>query len=63
VLAPVATARTSALGGSGPVALAGGFRLAFAVAGVLALGALAVAAVVLRRPAARRARQPERCLA
>jgi len=47
----VAAARTAALGGSEPAALAGGFRLAFAVAGMLALGALAVAAVVLRAPA------------
>ena len=51
VLAAVAAARTAALGGSEPAALAGGFRLAFAVAGMLALGALAVAAVVLRAPA------------
>ena len=33
VLAAVAAARTAALGGSGPEALAGGFRLAFAVGG------------------------------
>jgi hypothetical protein len=58
VLAAVAAARTAALGGSGAAALAGGFRLAFAVAGMLALGALAVAAVVLRTPAPVREPQP-----
>jgi EmrB/QacA subfamily drug resistance transporter len=51
VLAAVAAARTADLGGSGAAALAGGFRLAFAVAAGLALAALAVAAVVLRTPA------------
>jgi EmrB/QacA subfamily drug resistance transporter len=61
VLAAVAAARTAALGGSGAQALAGGFRLAFAVAGLLALGAVAVAALVLRAPApcpVARAEQP-----
>jgi MFS family permease len=52
VLAAVAAARAEALGTgplrTGPAALAGGFRLAFAVAAGLALAALAVAAVVLR---------------
>jgi MFS family permease len=61
VLAAVAAARTAALGGSGPVALAGGFRLAFALAGVLALGALAVAAVALRTPASRAVRRARPC--
>ena len=61
VLAAVAAARTASLGGSGGEALAGGFRLAFAVAAVLALGAVAVVAVVLRTPAERAARQPATC--
>jgi EmrB/QacA subfamily drug resistance transporter len=49
VLAAVAAARTERLG-VGAEALAGGFRLAFAVAAGLALGAVAVAAAVLRTP-------------
>ena len=47
VLAAVAAARAESLGG-GTAALAGGFRLAFAVAAGLALAALAVTALVLR---------------
>lgn len=47
VLAAVAAARADALG-AGPDALAGGFRLAFAIAAGLALAALAVTALVLR---------------
>jgi EmrB/QacA subfamily drug resistance transporter len=49
VLAAVAAARADALG-TGAVALAGGFRLAFAVAAGLALAAFAVTALVLRPP-------------
>jgi EmrB/QacA subfamily drug resistance transporter len=49
VLAAVAAARTERLG-VGEAALAGGFRLAFAVAAGLALAALAVTAAVLRTP-------------
>jgi hypothetical protein len=63
VLAAVAAARTDRLGGGGlggTEALAGGFRLAFAVAAVLALAALVVAALVLRTPA-RRCAEPEPC--
>jgi MFS family permease len=62
VLAAVAAARTDRLGGGlgGTEALAGGFRLAFAVAAVLALAALVVAALVLRTPAPRCA-EPEPC--
>ncbi|HEY6744514.1 MAG TPA: MFS transporter [Mycobacteriales bacterium] len=47
VLAAVAAARTDSLG-TGAAALAGGFRLGFAVAAGLALAALAVTAVVVR---------------
>jgi MFS family permease len=65
VLAAVAAARTERLG-VGAVALAGGFRLAFAVAAGLALAALAVTAAVLRTPPrlaapAEPAAQPAEC--
>jgi predicted MFS family arabinose efflux permease len=58
VLAAVAAARTERLG-AGPEALAGGFRLAFAVAAGLAVAAFAVTALVLRTPARRPDRDAE----
>ncbi|HEX6417556.1 MAG TPA: DHA2 family efflux MFS transporter permease subunit [Acidimicrobiales bacterium] len=55
VLATLAASRTDALlarGAAGPEALTGGYRLAFTVASGFLVAAIALAAVVLRRPAA-----------
>jgi MFS family permease len=58
VLAAVAAARTERLG-AGPEALAGGFRLAFAVAAGLAVAAFAVTALVLRTPVPAQCAEPQ----
>ena len=51
VLSTIASGRTKAAGGS-PLALTNGFELAFHVAAVIALAGAAIAAFLLREPAA-----------
>jgi sugar phosphate permease len=52
VLVTLASSRTRSLGGSGAVALTGGYHLAFTVSAALAAVGAVVAATVLRREAA-----------
>jgi EmrB/QacA subfamily drug resistance transporter len=63
ILATLATAHSDALrshGVAGPVALLGGYRLAFTIAAALVLGAIAIGLVLLRaEPRAEAAAEPE----